>query len=80
MYLKYTEGLNMVSNPEFLNEHSALSDFRHQKAAILGGDIELCYRVKNFYLEHFTCKIDEFIMVGFDEALVFKYLRNIKIA
>ena len=80
MYLKNTEGLNIVANPEFLNEYSALSDFRHQKVAILGGDMELCYKVKSFYEEHFTCKIDEYVMVDFDEALVFKYLRNIKIA
>jgi len=72
--------LNVISNPEFLNQISANDDFANQKNILLGGDAKLCYEVQKIYETSFNFKYDiEFEMVSFEEALTFKYIRNIKI-
>lgn len=73
------DGLNVVSNPEFLNEHTAYDDFKKQKLIIIGGRIDLAMQLKNVYDEYFDVDSD-FEFMKFDEALIFKYIRNIKIA
>jgi UDP-glucose 6-dehydrogenase len=71
--------LNIVSNPEFLNEHTALDDFKNQDLIIVGGRIDLCNTLKNIYESEFNI-FTEFEFMSFEEALIFKYIRNIKIA
>jgi UDP-glucose 6-dehydrogenase len=71
--------LNIVSNPEFLNEHTAIDDFKNQKLVIIGGRVDLCEQLKNIYKTEFDIDA-EYEFVKFEEALIFKYIRNIKIA
>jgi len=72
-------GINVVSNPEFLNENTAYDDFKNQKLIIIGGRIDLCEQLKNTYIKYFNLNA-EYEYMKFDEALIFKYIRNIKIA
>lgn len=71
--------MNIVSNPEFLNEHSAFDDFKNQKLIIIGGRIDLATQLKSVYNEYFDLDA-EYEFMKFEEALIFKYIRNIKIA
>jgi len=73
------EDINILSNPEFLNEHSAYDDFKNQNLIIIGGRIDLCEKLKNVYDEYFDLNA-KYEYMKFDEALIFKYIRNIKIA
>jgi UDP-glucose 6-dehydrogenase len=73
------KGLDVLSNPEFLDEHSAFDDFKNQKLIIIGGRIDLCNKLKCVYDEYFDLDA-KFEFVKFEEALIFKYIRNIKIA
>lgn len=79
-YLEKFPKLHIVSNPEFLKENNAIEDFKNQKTVLLGGDLEYCYKVKNMYEMYFDLNVKKYKMVSFEEALIFKYLRNIKIA
>jgi len=71
--------LKVVSNPEFLNEHKAIDDFRNQKLIIIGGRLDLCLQLKDIYDYYFDIK-SKYEYMNFEEALIFKYIRNIKIA
>jgi len=73
------KGINIVSNPEFLNENSAYDDFKNQKLIIIGGRIDLATQLKSIYDTYFNVDA-EYEFMKFDEALIFKYIRNIKIA
>ena len=72
--------LDIVSNPEFLNEHTAIDDFKNQDLVIIGGRIDLAEKLKQIYLNYFDVSIKNFEFLSFEEALIFKYVRNIKIA
>lgn len=76
---KYTYNLNLLSNPEFLNEHNALDDFKNQTLNIIGGRIDLAHKLQDIYNTCFDLNC-EYKLMSFDEALTFKYIRNIKIA
>lgn len=76
---KYLEGLNILSNPEFLDENNSIKDFKNQKINIIGGRIDLAYKLKSVYDNDFNLNC-EYEFVSFEEALIFKYIRNIKIA
>lgn len=78
-YIDYKE-LKLVSNPEFLKEVQALEDFRNQDTVFLGGDLEYCHKVKDLFENHFDLNVKKYTMTTFEEALIFKYIRNIKIA
>lgn len=46
-------GLNIVSNPEFLTERTALNDFNNPRCIILGGKKSLCLKIKELYTKYF---------------------------
>ena len=71
--------LNLVSNPEFLIEHKSNEDFKNQEVILLGGRSDLCEKVAECYRKEFDLNNFEFEFCSFDEALMFKYLRNIKL-
>lgn len=73
------ENLNFVSNPEFLNEYNAIEDFKNRKLNIIGGRVDLCNKLKDIYDLSFDLKC-KYEFMSFEEALVFKYIRNIKLA
>jgi len=69
---------NLVYNPEFLNQNSAVEDFRNQKEIILGGLVDHCKRVEKVYRECFDLpKLKKFIYLSKEEASNFKYFHNI---
>jgi hypothetical protein len=74
----YLDKLNIVMNPEFLNQNNAIEDFRNQKVVILGGRIDHCRKVARCYFENFmmneNCEV-EFCSVK--EAVEIKYMHNI---
>lgn len=75
----FEEYLDIVYNPEFLNQNSALTDIREQEVIILGGKYDSCERVKKFYntgtnISRYGFK---FMFVTPEEAMQFKYIRNI---
>lgn len=69
--------LNVVANPEFLNQISAESDFKNQKYVVLGGNRDLTWKVEKFYKEHTLINPKTYEHCTIDEAMNFKYIRNI---
>ena len=69
--------LNIVVNPEFLNQNTAASDFKQQKLIILGGTANHCSIVIDYYRKCFDIDGHEYIVVPHVEACNFKYLHNI---
>ncbi len=80
----YENKLNIVLNPEFLNQATANSDFKTQRYQVIGGNIQLSKRLANFYETHceFAFRPEGFIFefCSTKEAIDFKYMRNIKLA
>jgi len=73
----YLDKLNIIENPEFLNQNSAEVDFLQQKKIVLGGRRDLAHEVATCYNDYFnltnyTC---EFCTVK--EAIEIKYFHNI---
>jgi len=79
-YLNIPNNLRVVSNPEFLKEVSANDDFKNQELILIGGRADLCYCLEDIYRKAFDINYKNVEYVSFNEALQFKYLRNIKIA
>jgi UDP-glucose 6-dehydrogenase len=78
---KWTSNLKMLSNPEFLNEHTAVEDFKNQTLVIIGGRFDLAEQLKQIYTHYFDINPNaEYEFMSFYEALIFKYIRNIKTA
>lgn len=48
--------LNIVFNPEFLNQNSANDDFENQSIVVLGGSATSCYNVRDLYQSEFNLK------------------------
>jgi len=78
-YFTKKYNLNLISNPEFLNANTANADFLNQKLIMIGGRVDLCEILKSIYLDKFNIVTPNFEFVSFEEALIFKYIRNIKI-
>lgn len=75
---KYLDKYNIVINPEFLNQNSAVSDFKNQKIIILGGLINNCTNVQLCYENtfYFNNKIS-YEFCTHKEAIAAKYMHNI---
>jgi len=76
---KYESILNIVYNPEFLNQNTAFEDSRKQNVILLGGNYDLTLQVQEYY-KHYT-SLDPYYLkfehVTAEEAMQFKYIRNI---
>ena len=73
----YIDKLNIVFNPEFLNQNSAIEDFSKQKIVILGGRIDLAKKVQDVYENYFTLTDVEYEFCSLEEAIQIKYMHNI---
>ncbi|MFL2486505.1 MAG: NAD(P)-binding domain-containing protein [Gammaproteobacteria bacterium] len=67
--------LNIVFNPEFLTERSAMFDFISQTRIILGGDIEDVRKVGDLYKSRFGETIS-IVETNFESAELIKYVCN----
>ena len=76
---KYLNELNIVMYPEFLNSRTANDDFKKQSYHVLGGNIIHTRSVASYLKENFDFS-EELIFehVSVEEAINFKYIRNIK--
>ena len=77
--LKFPD-LKLIYNPEFLNQNSAINDFKRQKCIILGGDADLCCEVMRIYNRFFRLYSDsniQFEICSFKEAINLKYMHNL---
>jgi len=72
----YHERLNLCFNPEFLNQNTSIEDSLYQETIILGGDIAVTKRVKDFYENH-SCIDAVYEFCTIKEACDFKYTRNL---
>jgi UDPglucose 6-dehydrogenase len=74
----WTQKLNIVMNPEFLNQNSAVEDFKNQGVIVLGGRIDHCREVEKAYFEYFelqaSCEVE---CCTLKEAIELKYMHNI---
>jgi len=68
--------LNIVMNPEFLNQNTASEDFMHQKLIILGGEATDCCDVRELYNECFCLPGATYQFTSIEEAINFKYIHN----
>ena len=68
--------LNIVFNPEFLTERSALFDFVNQSRIILGGEKVNTARVKDLYQDRFGEHIP-IIETNYQTAELIKYMNNL---
>jgi len=73
----YNKDFNIVFNPEFLNQISSYKDFSTQKLLILGGRIDYANIVLECFNTDFDVVVDEVEFCTQEEAIEFKYLRNI---
>ena len=76
-WLKKYLNINIIISPEFLKERSSIHDFVNQEVMILGGDRNLCKRVKRLYIENSIC--NKRCEVGYctaEEAAIIKYMEN----
>lgn len=70
--------VKVVANPEFLNQNSAIDDFRHQRVVVLGGRADLCRRAITAYEEWFFLPGNpRFELCSIEEAYQLKYIHNI---
>lgn len=74
-FSRFTDNLNIVYNPEFLNQNTAVDDFRQQETVILGGDAINCSQVVKMYEDHFMI-CSEYEIMTIEEAVNFKYIHN----
>ena len=83
-YVDYTKkypDLRIVHNPEFLNEISSFEDFLNPGHIVMGGEINDCISLKNFYKNYtHVNKETEYFITTSQEAIDFKYMRNLKLA
>ena len=73
------KNLNIVFNPEFLTERSALFDFINQSRYVLGGDQKNTNKVANLFRDRFG-KTISLIETDFETAEMIKYLCNVYFA
>ena len=68
------KNFSLIFNPEFLTEANFINDFKNQSRIILGGDIDISEKIKNFYYKIFPDAI--FICTDPTHAEMVKYLAN----
>lgn len=71
---------DVVSNPEFLKEGSALADFRNPDRVIIGADSESALRVMRQLYEPFMLKKNNVIAMDVRSAEMTKYAANAMLA
>lgn len=76
---EYFNYLNIVINPEFLNQNTSFEDALKQEVVLIGGDFKNSRILIDFYLDNTllnndTLKVE---LCGAKEASEFKYIRNI---
>ena len=76
---QFTDELNLVFNPEFLNQNTFLDDAYYQKVIVIGGTANNIKTATNFYLGYTKTNEDEleFETCTLKEACDFKYVRNL---
>lgn len=67
--------LQVVMNPEFLSQNTALDDFR-DGIVVLGGEMDVCRAVQAIYQTYFMPEF-EFLFCTSEEACQLKYVHNI---
>ena len=67
---------NICYNPEFLNERTAIQDFKNQKYIVLGGNIDVTQAVQSMYESDFSLSVDTYEHCTIQQAVDFKYIRN----
>jgi len=76
--VKWSFKLNLVLNPEFLNQNSAPDDFANQNMVLLGGSASHTCEVRKIYKTCFNLPEDtNYQLVSATEACHFKYMHNI---
>lgn len=74
----YLNKLNIVVNPEFLNQNNFHRDFFNQKMLVLGGRLDFCAKVADAYKEKFIlCGAPDFEFCSTKEAIELKYAHNV---
>jgi len=74
----YTK-LNILYNPEFIQDVTALDDFINTPSIVIGGnDPTIIKTLEYFYKNHTNVKTDDFIIGTVDDVIHFKYIRNLK--
>lgn len=71
---KFRPDLKIIHNPEFLTARNSVEDFYNAERNILGGDLELCKKIEQFYLKHFPHIPN--IIVNSNESESIKYFSN----
>ena len=78
VYNQIPKDLNIVCNPEFLDERTSIQDFRNQDYIVLGGEITESMKVAEMYLRYFRFNNPiNFEFCTVKEASDFKYIRNV---
>jgi len=74
----YAEKLNIVFNPEFLNQNTAVDDFKNQHYIVLGGRMDHVRLIADVYTSQFNLNNEvEFEYCTLKEAVEIKYMHNI---
>jgi len=71
---------DVISNPEFLKEGSAVRDWTHPDRVVVGADTEDAVRVMKALYKPFLLKTDSFIVMDIRSAEMTKYAANAMLA
>ena len=71
---------NVVSNPEFLKEGSAINDFMHPDRVVVGADDEKAFQLMRDLYSPFTLTNDRFVAMDILSAEMTKYAANAMLA
>jgi len=71
---------DVISNPEFLKEGAAISDFMHPDRVVVGVDTESAYQAMYQLYKPFMTKNDRFISMDIRSAEMTKYTANAMLA
>jgi len=71
---------NVVSNPEFLKEGSAINDFMHPDRVVVGADDEKAFQLMRDLYSPFTLTNDRFVGMDILSAEMTKYAANAMLA
>jgi len=71
---------NVVSNPEFLKEGAAITDFMHPDRVVVGADDDSAMRIMRNLYDPFTLSNDRFIGMDIRSAEMTKYAANAMLA
>jgi len=74
---KHINNKDIVVNPEFLNQNTAVEDFKKQNLLILGGKIDKSRFVYSVYRDCFDIMIKQVKYCSIKEACYAKYIHNI---